>query len=685
MTLVQNRLAALSAMRGQLMPWAPVFLAIGIGAYFGLPVEPGLAALAAALAATAALLLLAWRGPDDWRPLAMALALVAGGLLIASLRSHMVAGPVLSFRYYGPVQGRIVDIDRSFSDQPRLTLDQVVLRDVDRARTPLRVRISLHGDQGQFLPHPGMTVMLTANLSPPDGPVEPGGFDFQRYAWFSQVGAVGYTRTPTMELEPAEGGLALMAFRLRMLISGAMQARMTGQPGVTAATTEALRGSNLSHMISISGLHMGLLTGFVFGLCRYGLALVPYLALRVNSKKIAAVVALLAATFYMILAGPEVAVRRSYIMAAVMLLAVLADRRAISLRSVAISALICLALEPESLVEPGFQMSFGATTALIVGFEYWAKVQHRVPALLRPVAMAVMSSLIAGTATAPIAAAHFNRIAEYGLLANLLAVPVMGMVVMPAGVLAAILAPLGLAEPALWVMDQGCAAILWIADWVAGLHGSVVPVPAPPRMVLPLVGLFGATAMIARGRVGRVGGLIGLALTIGSWSLAPRPVVLVAADGGMVGVMTDAGRVLSKEKGGGFVVKNWLENDGDTADQPTAFQRAGFVGNKGAMAATVEGRPVRVFFGKGSGERAKGACSDDAILVLNEAWIGDGPADRCQVFDLTYLRANGAVALFDLHKAMRIVTARAVAGDRLWNHRPAPRKARLAAATAPNP
>jgi competence protein ComEC len=598
MTLVQNRLAALSAMRGQLMPWAPVFLAIGIGAYFGLPVEPGLAALAAALAATAALLLLAWRGPDDWRPLAMALALVAGGLLIASLRSHMVAGPVLSFRYYGPVQGRIVDIDRSFSDQPRLTLDQVVLRDVDRARTPLRVRISLHGDQGQFLPHPGMTVMLTANLSPPDGPVEPGGFDFQRYAWFSQVGAVGYTRTPTMELEPAEGGLALMAFRLRMLISGAMQARMTGQPGafaaalmtgdrsgVTAATTEALRGSNLSHMISISGLHMGLLTGFVFGLCRYGLALVPYLALRVNSKKIAAVVALLAATFYMILAGPEVAVRRSYIMAAVMLLAV----------------------------------------------------------------------------------------------------PVMGMVVMPAGVLAAILAPLGLAEPALWVMDQGCAAILWIADWVAGLHGSVVPVPAPPRMVLPLVGLFGATAMIARGRVGRVGGLIGLALTIGSWSLAPRPVVLVAADGGMVGVMTDAGRVLSKEKGGGFVVKNWLENDGDTADQPTAFQRAGFVGNKGAMAATVEGRPVRVFFGKGSGERAKGACSDDAILVLNEAWIGDGPADRCQVFDLTYLRANGAVALFDLHKAMRIVTARAVAGDRLWNHRPAPRKARLAAATAPNP
>ncbi|MCX8510011.1 MAG: ComEC/Rec2 family competence protein, partial [Rhodobacteraceae bacterium] len=520
------------AVRGQLLPWAPVFLSLGIGSYFALPAEPSpTLVLALSLAAlTAGTLTL--RGPELAQLPALAAMLSLCGLLLADLRAHMVAAPVLPFRHFGPVEGRVIDIDRSFSDQTRLTLDQVHLEETAPDRTPKRVRVALHGDQPDFVPEPGMRIRVIANLSPPDGPVAPGGFDFQRLAWFSQLGAVGYSRKPVAVLAEAGPGWALIAFRMRMALSRAMQAGMEGQAGafaaalmtgdrseVTAATNEALRASNLSHIISISGLHMGLLSGFVFALCRYGLALCPPLALRLNTKKLAALVALLAATFYMILAGPDVATRRSYVMAAVILLAVLTDRRAMSLRSVAIAALICLGLEPESLVEPGFQMSFGATTALIVGFDYWAKLQARLPALMRPVAMAVLSSLIAGTATAPIAAAHFNRIAEYGLLANLLAVPVMGLVVMPAGVMAAVLAPLGLAAPALWVLEKGCAAILYIADQVAGLSGSVVTVPAPPGMVLPVFGLFGALLVISRQMWTRGLGLAGVALALILWSM----------------------------------------------------------------------------------------------------------------------------------------------------------------------
>ena len=171
---------------------------------------------------------------------------------------------------------------------------------------------------------------------------------------------------------------------------------MTGdRSSVTQATNDVLRGSNLSHLISISGLHMGLLTGFVFAMCRYGLALVPPLALRLNSKKLAAFIALMAAVFYLTLAGPNVATRRAFVMAAVMLVAVLTDRRAISLRSVAIAALIVLVLEPESVIEPGFQMSFGATVALIVAFQPWQRVQGRIPAYLRPPAMLIQMTRLA--------------------------------------------------------------------------------------------------------------------------------------------------------------------------------------------------------------------------------------------------------------------------------------------------
>jgi competence protein ComEC len=165
------------------------------------------------------------------------------------------------------------------------------------------VRVSLHGTQGYLDPQPGLTVILTGHLSPPEGPVEPGAFDFRRMAWFDGLGAVGYTRTPALVLappEPASFGMAI--FRLRMAISAHVRAAIPGEPGgfvaailtgdrsgIARETTDALRGSNLAHLLAISGLHMGLLTGFVFAALRYGIALIPPLALRLSSKKLAAI------------------------------------------------------------------------------------------------------------------------------------------------------------------------------------------------------------------------------------------------------------------------------------------------------------------------------------------------------------------------------------------------------------
>ena len=683
MRLIRAGLVALGAARGTLLPWAPLFLAFGIGPYFAMRQEPGAVMLGLAAAALAALLVAGLRGPELLRTPALGLALVAAGLVLAAGRAHLVAAPVLPFRYYGPIEGRIVDIDRSFSDELRLTLDRVVLEDVAPDRTPARVRVALHGEQG-FIPlAPGLTVMLSGHLSPPEGPVEPGGFDFQRLAWFSGLGGVGYTRSPVLALEPAEGGLALFAFRLRMKLSGAMQDAIPGQPGafaaalmtgdrsgVSQATNEVLRRSNLSHLISISGLHMGLLVGFVFATCRYGLALMPPVALRFDTRKLAALVALGAATFYLMLAGPNVATRRAFIMAAVMLVAVLADRRAISLRSVAIAALIVLVLEPESLVEPGFQMSFAATVALIVAFQPWQRFQHRLPKLLRPAVMLVMSSLAAGLATAPIAAAHFNRVAEYGLLANLVAVPLMGTLVMPAGVVAAVLAPLGLAWVALWVMGFGADLILRAGAWVAGLEGSVSGVPAPPEGVLALFATGGFVLLVGRALWLRGGGGLVAALSLLLWSGAERPLLLISGDGGLTGVLGDAGRALSKPKGAGFVAKSWLEDDGDTGAQEAAFARPGFRGAKGDLTAEIAGLTLRHLTGKGAADRVAAACRTGTLVVTSADWDG-APPEGCLFFGPRQLKATGALAVY---AGPRIVTSREAAGDRLWNRRPAPRQ-----------
>lgn len=320
-------LTVLQTARGMLFPWVAVLVGCGIGAWFWVRVEPGAGSYALAVLLAGAGLALAARSHLA-RPLGIGLAALAAGWIAAGVRAHSLDAPMLNFRYYGPVEGRIVEIDRSQSDALRLTLDRVVLREVSPARTPVKVRVSLQVAQDWLHPVPGQVVILTANLAAPEGPVEPGAFDFRRMAFFDQLGAVGYTRTPVLLLEEPTGG-ALPIDRLRSWLTQGMLAHMDGQAGAFAAgamtgdrsaitedTVQVLRDSSLAHLLAISGMNMAFLTGFVFALLRYGLALVPYVALRANTKKVAAVVSLGVALFYLLLSGANVATERAFIMIA---------------------------------------------------------------------------------------------------------------------------------------------------------------------------------------------------------------------------------------------------------------------------------------------------------------------------------------------------------------------------------
>ena len=687
MAPAQAIMAALARQRGHLFCWVPVCLALGIGGYFALSDEPTIWAYAGLSILVAALWLFARWTHENLRPLVVLLALVALGGLLAGARAHQVREPVLGYRYYGPIQGRIIKVDRSASDAVRLTLDRVVLKNMAPDATPARVRVSLHGQQGYIEPEPGLTIILTGHLSPPSGPVEPGGFDFQRMAWFDRLGAVGYTRTPVLAFAAAQkGGAGLRLFRLRMDISQWVQANMPGRAGAfaTAVMTgdrsamergavEDLRASNLAHLLAISGLHMGLLTGFVFAALRYILAAVPRLALRIAVKKVAAVGALMAGAAYLALSGGNVATERAFVMVAVMFLAVLMDRRALTLRAVAVAAIIVLSLRPEVLPEPGFQMSFAATTALVAVFgvlRNWnGATVHKA---LRPVLAVVISSAVAGLATAPIAAAHFNRIADFGLIANLLSVPLMGLVVMPGAVLAACLAPFGLGWIGLAVMEPAILWILGVAHWIAGLDGALSYVPAPGAAVLPMLSLGALWIMLWRGgwRVRGLGAIPAVAAFV-LWAGVQRPAVLISDSGGLVGVMTPAGRVLNKARGEGFAAQIWLENDGDGVAQATAFERAGFSGGKGKLGFQIAGTAFIHLSGRGAVARVSESCAQATYVILSAKIEAAEVEYPCRIIDRTVLRDLGSVAIFDGPDGLKILGARQVAGQRLWNSRKA--------------
>ena len=663
---------ALAAAPVDLFLFLPIFMAFGIGGWFGLTEEPALWAYGVVALVVLGLIGVAWRGPWVWHAPALALGAVLMGVLACGLRVWLVASPMLQAPYYGPIQGRIIEIDRSQSDAIRLTLDRVVLLELAPDQTPATVRVSLKGVTRVY--DPGTTVLVTARIAAPEAAVEPGGFDFRRMAWFQQLGAVGYTANPVVvwaEPGPFESWINRIRARLSRAVTDAIpgdagafaSGALTGdRSGISAEVVSDLRDSSLAHLLAISGMNMALIVAFVFGMIRYGLALVPALALRIEAKKVAAVVAFGVALFYLALSGANVATTRAFLMVTIMLGAVLLDRRAITLRSVALAALVLLLWQPESLLNPGFQLSFAATVALIAGFgpvEAWMKAR-RWPRLAEWFGLLVATSVLAGLATAPFAAATFNRGAPWGLVANLMTVPVMS-IVMGGGVLALCLAPLGLSGPVLWVMGKASAWILWVADWVAGWEGAVTPIPQPGPEVMPLIALGGLWLVIWVGRA-RLWGLAPLALAFGLWALAERPVLLISSEGVLAGVMGPEGRALSSGRGAGFAAETWLAKDGDLTPPKEAALRPGMVAMEGRDRRFEMGGVVGVILaGKGAADRVAEACGAADLVILPVDFGTSKVKGPCRVLDRDDFMRSGAMAGHLVEGGLVLIPSRAQA------------------------
>ena len=358
----------MQAQAQNLMHWTAVGFGLGIAAYFGMFNEPGALVFLASSLVAGLSVSLAIRFRDGIARFLIVIAAVAAGFAWCQYRAHAVFGPVLSDRFYGAVQGRVIGIDRSLSERPRLTLDELVLETVPRQATPRRIRVALHGMAQEHIPQIGDTVLLAAHLSPPPGPAEPYGYDFQRQAWFAQLGAVGYTRSPVMTWRAAPAdrdGLTVQKWRQK--IGAHMAAHMPARTaGVAVAITvgdrmyldrdvqQALRAANLSHLLAISGLHMGLLTSLVFFLTRALLSCLPYLILNWPIKKIAALVSMGAGAAYLMLSGASVATERAYIMAFTIFAAVLLERRALTLQALAIAAILVLLAPARGPAGAGF-------------------------------------------------------------------------------------------------------------------------------------------------------------------------------------------------------------------------------------------------------------------------------------------------------------------------------------------
>ncbi len=690
---ISSRLAAILIFDWRRAPlWAPVAFGAGVAAYFSAPVEPRVIDVVWLIAGAIALLLAARRAGAVALLAATAVLLASLGFAAGAIRARLVAAPVLAEAGDYQVAGRLLGASRSGNGATRLLFDRIAIDGLTDA--PMRIRVTAPGVLAdQF--RPGDRFSFSAFLAPPAGPTEPGGYDFRRRAWFDGLGAVGRIEGPLAMLGSTspDGALdraAMWLSGVRADIAAGLRAHMPEAEGAFAAAIlvgdraaippralDDLRASNLAHLLAISGLHMALVTGLIFAAARALVALAPPVVLRISGKKIAAVAALAAGLGYLALSGASVATQRAFIMVAVALVAVLLDRPAVTLRALALAALIVLSLRPESLVEPGFQMSFAATAALVAVYgdarDRWREARRGAGPLVRIglyLGALVLTSLVAGLATAPFAAHHFNRISSYGLIANVAAAPVMGLWVMPSAMLAGALAPFGLEGWALDVMARGVATILAVAHWVAGLPDATRSVAEAPSFAFALLVAGGLLLCLCR-RWGKAAGAALALLGIALWWADNRPDVLIAERGRQIGAMGPEGRALSFAGGrSDFTASTWLRRDGDAARPKEAAERPGLSVGKGwAHADLAHGWRLEGELQRAEQSRLEALCQEQVILLAPRNWRP--PAGPCLYIGPREVNSGPiAVEIVD-RKAARLTIVAERAGRRLWTGNPA--------------
>lgn len=646
--------ALLARERGRLAPWLAVAMGCGVLGYFMLREEPALWAAATGPVLAALAWWLARRSPHAGWAVGL-LAAAAFGFGAAVLHAARAPPPLAPPRTAVVLSGVVQDVDLLPEGQ-RITLAEVRFTP-EAAPLARTIRVRLRAND-PARPAPGDRLAVRALVRAPSAPAHPGAWDFQRAAFFAGQGGSGFAIGPA-EVSPASGAappLAGLRARLEARVTallpgpvGAVSAALLtgGQSAIPGTDLAAMRDSGLAHLLSVSGLHIAIVMGVTFWVVRLLIACWRWLVLRVDAKLAAGVAALAAGGFYMLLTGAQVPMQRSFAMAALVTLALLAGRRAISMRSLALAAAAVMLIAPATVLGPSFQMSFAAVLALIAGWEALRAPMARLRGdrawwrlALVFAAGLVGTSVLAGLATAPVGLAHFGRLQWYGVAANAIAVPLTSAIVMPAGMLAVLLMPLGLEAPALAMMGKGVEGVLAVAREVASWPGAAQGARPLPGWGLALYGLGLAWLCLWR-CAWRWLGVPAILLALTSPSLERPPDVLVSGDARLIGVAAGGGLWLERQRGASaFVREQWqralglpgsaaLPADGIVASGAVTCTREACrviahgqeaVILRTGVAAEACGRAALIL----SPEPVRGRCAGSAVVDRFAVWR-DGP------------------------------------------------------------
>lgn len=670
--------------------WAPVAFGLGAACYLLLKREPPPAFAPLGFFATCGIAILVRRA----RVAAIGLCLVLAGFAAADLRAAMVAAPIIQREIkLAEIEGRLLIVDEG-SAQRRLVIAPSGIEGVADDALPKRIRVSWRGKN--FNVRPGDVVRLKASLSPPPEPAAPGGFDFARQLYFQQIGAVGFAVSAPEKIQEGARSISAVASAsiedLRVTLarrildktqnsqSGPIVAAViTGKrESISEEAEAAFRDSGLAHLLSISGLHMGLATGLIFFAVRAGLALNERLALNRPIKKWAAISALVSGAAYLFISGAAWPAQRAFLMSSIFFIAILFDRRALSLRNVSIAAFVILLVTPEAVLHPGFQMSFAAVTALIAFYEWASKRAdpfrsfHPLARLRRYLVGIAVTDTIAAAATAAFSLYHFSRAANFGLAANLVSIPLMGFWVMPMAIAAIIAIPLGV-DGIFWkAAAAGVDVMLAMGRWTTSLPGAVSVFPQWPPLALGVMTIGGLWLCLAVAPW-RLAGIAAVPVAAAIIAATPHSQLYVTDTGDNVGIVlrdSDGARrfaVFDRRKSR-FDSEVWMEQAGMDIAKETRSRLSDFVPcDRRGCVVNIDGASAAV------SSDEMGLIEDCArakiIVALYPVSARNKANCAARLIDRSDAWRDGAHAVYFTDREIRISNSAEARGDRPWSRR----------------
>ena len=667
--------------RAQLPPWVVVGLGSGVVAWFALDQREQWQAF---LCVSAALTLIGFgigRGRAGRALGWFCLAATIGCGLVWS-RSVLVAEPRLTYPKVAQLRGMVETVDHLAARQTV----RVTIR-TSTPGLPPRLRLSIDDDKVPPGIESGAEIETRARFVPPPPMALPGTYDFARDAWFRGLGGVGRPLEPVTVVRPGKPrGLDRARDGLRNHIEGKLDSRPAGiavalatgdQNAVDQDDADAMRRAGLTHLLSVSGLHIAAVVAFAMFVSLKLLALSERLAVRFNLVLVSAAVAAAAGIGYTLLTGAQVPTVRSCVAALLILAGIALGRDAMSMRLIATGALIVLAFRPEALAGASFQMSFAAVTAIVaLHSTRWARrlLQRRDEGVIARTARALLgivaTGLVVEVALAPMALFHFHRAGLYGVFGNIVAIPLTTFIIMPSEAGALTLDAIGWGAPFWWVCGLSIEVLLKLAHAISSTSGAVALLPSVPGWAFGLMVAGGIWGCLWNSRLRMLGLFPVVAGALGA-ALAPAPKLLVTGDGTHLAVVDKGTPFILRERAGDYVRSLIAEASGYDGDPQNLDSRPYSACSRDACVA---------FLHTGSGnwrllatrsstlidwKTFTSACAE-ADIVVSDRRLPRGCIPRWLKLDASTLRRTGGIALY-LGNKPRIDTVADRVGAHPWS------------------